>query len=70
MVTLLGCDDESHAARHMRCTQFTECVHVQVYMLSVIFVFAAAWSIELAIYHYSMKGTRPGPCLREVRVPC
>ena len=30
----------------------------QVYMLGVIFVFAAAWSIELAIYHYSMKGTK------------
>lgn len=27
-----------------------------VYMLCVIFVFAAAWTIELAIYHASMKG--------------
>jgi integrase len=25
-------------------------------MLGVVFVFAAAWCIELAIYHFSMKG--------------
>jgi hypothetical protein len=27
-------------------------------MLGVVFVFAAAWCIELAIYFYSMKGAR------------
>jgi sn1-specific diacylglycerol lipase len=30
----------------------------QLYMLGVVFVFAAAWCIELAIYHFSMKGAR------------
>lgn len=40
-----------------------------VYMLCVIFVFAAAWTIELAIYHASMKGAAPTAHLAEVQTP-